>query len=315
MTTDVSVIIAAYNIENYIERAIRSALDQQDVSVEVIVIDDCSTDKTFAVASSIKDERLTCLRLPQNGGPSIARNKGFAKASGTWIAVLDGDDAYAPHRLADCLKRAAETRADIVADNLYVIREADGERFTMFRPNDLPASGILNLADFIRGNTSFFGSYSLGYLKPVFKADFLRQAKIAYDPEIHIGEDYMLMCEALAQKAVCAIAPSAGYLYTARTGSISHRLAPQDLDRMAACDRKFMSRYTLSPEARLAQKERDFKIREAYAFTKLVDHIKHRRIAETLLTIISCPSAVRHLSGAIKVRINRIIPAKAGVKS
>ncbi|MDB5492384.1 MAG: glycosyl transferase [Micavibrio sp.] len=314
MSIDVSIIITAYNIESYIARAIHSALEQRGVSVEVIFVDDCSTDKTFSVASAIQDPRLTCLRLPVNSGPGGARNAGFEKAAGKWIAVLDGDDAYEPERLANCLSTANRTGADVVVDNLRVIREQDGAQFPMF-PSDFLRKTTLGLADFIAGNTAFFGSYSLGYLKPVFAADFLRGHGIAYDPGIRIGEDYLILCEALASGAVCAIEPSAGYLYTARAGSISYRLAPADLDRMAACDRKFLSRHTLSPVAAQAQKKRDFNIREARAFTLLVDGLKRKDPLSALTAFLSCPSAARHLSGAVMVRMHKLIPSLSGKKS
>lgn len=314
MNIDVSIIITAYNIEGYIERAIRSALGQQGVSIEVILVDDCSTDRSFSIASAIQDARLTCLRLERNSGPSKARNTGFARASGTWIAVLDGDDTYDPHRLAHCLDCARRARADVVVDNLTVLRESDGARFTMFEPQDFAKKKILGLADFIAANASFFGSYTLGYLKPVFSAEFLRQKNIAYDPEIHIGEDYMILSEALASGAVCAVEPTAGYIYTARVGSISHRLTSADLDRMAACDRKLLSRHTLPPDAARAQRKRDFNIREARAFTQLVESLKQKDLIGTVKALMSCPTAARHLSGAVMVRVNKLIPRKSGTK-
>ncbi len=98
MSPDISVIIAAYNVECYVERAINSALIQADgadaPAVEVIVIDDGSTDRTWEILSRIADPRVRCFQLPGNSGPSAARNAGIARASGRWIAVLDGDDAF-----------------------------------------------------------------------------------------------------------------------------------------------------------------------------------------------------------------------------
>jgi len=134
MPADVSVIIAAYNVENYIERAIRSALDQSGVAVEVIVVNDASTDSTLAIASRIKDPRVTCINLSSNSRPSIVRNTGFAAASAPWLAVLDGDDAFAPNRLIRCIARANSTNADIVVDNLEVRRENDKVCSPMFKP-------------------------------------------------------------------------------------------------------------------------------------------------------------------------------------
>jgi succinoglycan biosynthesis protein ExoO len=306
--TDISVIVTSYNVQRYVARAITSALNQEGPSLEVIAIDDASSDDSWATISSVNDRRLRAIRLPRNSGPSVARNAGIAAAGGRWIAVLDGDDAYAPGRLQRCLRVAEETRADIVVDNLMVLREEDGASFPMFPPAAFSRRDRLDLAAFIEGNYSFTGGRALGYVKPIFSADFLRRHGLHYDVDIRVGEDYLLMAEALALGAVCAVEPSAGYLYTARAGSISHRLQPEDMERIAACDRKFLARHgaALSPAARRAQRRRDFYAREARAFTLLVSAIKDRNIGALLHAVRLHPTAVRHLWRPLWVRLRRV---------
>jgi len=306
MKPDVSVIVTAYNVERYIARAMRSALDQQGPLVEVIVVDDCSTDGTWAVISGIADARLKPLRLPANGGPSVARNAGIAQASGAWIAVLDGDDAFEPDRLARCLARAA-AGADIVVDNLTVLPETGGGAFPMFPPAWFSRLATLDLAGFIGGNRSFLGGYAYGYLKPVFSAEFLRRHGLSYDPDIRIGEDYLLLAEALASGAVCAVEQTAGYLYTVRAGSISQRLMPSDVARIAACDRKFLSRHALGTAALKAQKRREAGLKEAQAFTELVEAIKQRNVPALFKAVGLSPLSVRNLWRPVAARIGRLV--------
>ena len=74
MSIDVTFLIAAFNAEETIARAIGSALAQEGVGVEVLVIDDCSTDATAAIAESFPDERVRVIRLGDNRGPGGARN-------------------------------------------------------------------------------------------------------------------------------------------------------------------------------------------------------------------------------------------------
>lgn len=291
MKLDVSVIVAAYNVGRYLEQAVRSALEQQDVTVEVIVVDDASTDNTWQVLETLKNERLITMRLPQNGGPGVARNAAIAKASGTWIAVLDGDDALEPNRLKHCLIRAESTGADIVVDNLTVRRETDGACFPMFPK--LPVK--MDLAAFIRGNTHFLGGYSLGYLKPLFSAAFLKAHRLAYEPGITIGEDYLLLAEALASGAQCMVAPSAGYLYNARAGSTSHRLTLADIDRMASADALFLSRHRLSSDAAAAQKKRTARLNMTRTFILMIDALKQRNAATAFKAAAKHPAALWYL--------------------
>lgn len=95
-----SVVIGAYNAERYVERAIRSALQSDLREIEVIVIDDGSTDRTPDVLASIGDSRLTVVRQSASGGPSRPRNVGIARARAPYIAFLDADDLVKPWKLS-----------------------------------------------------------------------------------------------------------------------------------------------------------------------------------------------------------------------
>lgn len=303
----VSVIIPAYNVEAYIERAIQSVLDQQNATVEVIVVNDASTDGTAAAITRIRDARVGTITLPANLGPGGARNAGIAAATLPWISVLDGDDAFLPDRLARCLMRAKIIDADVVVDNLQVIREADKAEYPMFDPLPFSRLGTLTLAKFISGNRSFLGGApTFGYLKPIFSAAFLRRHALVYDTELRIGEDYLLMCEVLAKGALCAVEPTAGYNYTVRATSISHRLTPADVERIAAGDRKWLAHNKLDFAAAKAQKQRQHGIREALAFTRLVEAIKARNTKAALQALALWPPAVLQLWRPVWVRVRRV---------
>lgn len=310
MSPDISVIIAAYNVEGYIERAINSTLTQADyadaVAIEVIVVDDGSTDRTWDIISGISDPRLQCFNLPCNGGPGLARNAGIDRASGKWIAVLDGDDAFFPGRLERLAKLANIHKADIVVDNLSVFRESDGVSFPMFSPSRLARISPLSLSDFIAGNQSFMGGYALGYMKPFISAAFLRQHKLHYNVDIRIGEDYLLLARALAAGAHCIVEPMAGYLYTSRCGSISHRLTRADILRIALGDERFISEYKLPPAAVKAQKKREAHLKDAYAFICLVEALKARNVLGALQAVATAPLTVLHLWRPVWQRIRKL---------
>ncbi len=92
-----SVIIPAYNAEEYVGRAIDSVLAQTRQADEIIVVDDGSTDNTADVIKSY-GSRVHCIRQ-ENGGASVARNTGIEAATGQWIAFLDADDEWLPEKL------------------------------------------------------------------------------------------------------------------------------------------------------------------------------------------------------------------------
>lgn len=95
----VSVIIPTYNRARYLGEAIDSALGQTFCDLEVLVVDDASTDDTAAVLARY-GERIRVIGLERNGGPSAARNAGLAAARGDLIAFLDSDDVWLPDKLA-----------------------------------------------------------------------------------------------------------------------------------------------------------------------------------------------------------------------
>ncbi len=203
---------------------------------------------------------------------------------------------------------AASQKADIVVDNLSVFRESSGVSFPMFPSSRLARRPKISLADFIAGNRSFLGGYTLGYMKPVFSAEFLRQHKLCYRADLNIGEDYLLLAQALAAGARCFVDPTAGYLYTSRAGSISNRLIKEDILRIIASDAAFLSAYKLSPAAMRAQRRREANLKEAYAFAGLVEAIKGRKIFQALLAAAAAPLAVRHLWRPVWKRVKKITP-------
>jgi len=303
MTPDISVIIPTYNVAPYIKRAIQSALSQNGVTVEIIIVDDASSDETWDIVSTFNDLRIKKSRHTENKGPSASRNDAITLASGRWIAVLDGDDFLLPDRLAACLQSAETMQAQIVVDNLRIHREDDGQEYDQYKPRDFGHKPILDLATFIKGNTSFLGGTSLGYLKPIFAREFLQLHHLSYDPEIRIGEDYMLLAEALACGARCAIEPTAGYSYTIRKGSTSHRLSLEDIKRIQAGDAKFISKHPLLGAAQRAQYQRNRNLKRAYAFTELITALKNKDYIKAVGLAINCPFIIWYLWRPIAARL------------
>ena len=97
----ISIIMPAYNAENTLEFAVRSVLAQTYRDFELIIINDCSKDKTLALANRLQktDSRIRVLDNERNQGVSLTRRRGVEIAEGDWLAFLDSDDAWMPDKL------------------------------------------------------------------------------------------------------------------------------------------------------------------------------------------------------------------------
>lgn len=99
-TIMISIIIPTYNTALLIERTLRSVLEQNGKpEIEVLVVDDCSTDNTLDLVRAVHDSRIRIFQQESNHGPAAARNRGLCEARGEYCAFLDGDDYWAPEFL------------------------------------------------------------------------------------------------------------------------------------------------------------------------------------------------------------------------
>ena len=298
---DVSIVIAAWNAQGFILTAINSALSQKGVSVEVIVVDDASTDSTCNVVESISDSRVKLFRSEKNGGPGAARNIGFAAAKGKWIAVLDSDDSMKQNRLKNMLDKAT-IDADILIDNFRELY-SDGVVSNPFYSNAELPLGKLSLSFLIKTNLVFTSIKSTGYVKPLFKNEFLKQHSIKYWPEVKIGEDYYFLASCLALGANAEVLKEAGYIYTIRAGSISSKLNIEHIDKLLNFDKKFIQEYHLSDLEISAQKIRSENLKRAFHYLVLVEQIKERRILSAALNMVSNMSSALLLMLPLKKRL------------
>ena len=112
----VSIIMAAYNAEKTIELAIESVLNQTYSNFELLVINDCSKDGTAKLVEdfSAKDNRVRLISNEKNSGVSFTRKHGLEESNGSWIAILDSDDAWAPDKLEKQIELQKRTNADLL---------------------------------------------------------------------------------------------------------------------------------------------------------------------------------------------------------
>lgn len=110
----ISVVIPTYNREKTIKKAVDSVLSQTYKDIELIVVDDCSNDKTGEIISKINDVRLRYIRLEKNSGANYARNIGIFEANGEYVAFQDSDDVWRKEKLERELEYLIENDCDVV---------------------------------------------------------------------------------------------------------------------------------------------------------------------------------------------------------
>jgi succinoglycan biosynthesis protein ExoO len=287
-TPEVSVIIAAWKAESFLERAVRSALASQGVSVEVIIVDDASPDGTSALAQKLagEDTRIIAERLAANGGPSAARNRAIARATGRYISILDADDAMTTGRLAAMVKHAEATDADIIVDNMVEVNEA-GERLgtESFLTSDAFAlNRTIDLATWVSFNEPMKRGDCIGYLKPLIRREALLRVGARYDSGLRNSEDYYLVADLLADGLRMEYLASAGYLYTRSVGSTSHRLKPEHTQAWLDAEKRFANRHgaRLSPADRKTLSRRTRALRNVHNLVATTDAVKARRLSSAV---------------------------------
>jgi succinoglycan biosynthesis protein ExoO len=306
----VSVVIAAHNSERYLPDCVRSAANQTVHDIEIIIIDDASTDNTLDVARGLarSDGRIRIIALTTNGGPSVARNHGLAAARGRWIAVLDGDDFMHPERLEHLTTIAEESKADICADDLLVFGAE-------LRPTPLLSRrqrqlAWITLAEFVASNTLYGREPALGYLKPIFRRAFLELHAIHYDRSFFIGEDYELLARALIKGAKFRLVDSLTYFYRKHPGSTSHRLALRHISQMLLGDARLRGMLSLeSHDVARAFDVRSASLKRAVAFDTLISALKARSWIEAFKIAFRDPRTIPMLAMPASARVGRVFRA------
>lgn len=211
---DVSVIVPLHNMADHVEKALHSALNQVGVSLEIIVVDDASSDDSVARVQVLQDPRLRLETMPINLGVAAARNRGLELARGEWIQFLDPDDYLAPDKLSSQLAEAAG--ADVVAGRWREQEEASG-RQQRFRPLfDFSGDAFRQI---LRGNP--FPIHAMLIRRS------LAQEVGGFDGSVH-HEDWDFWLKVAARGACFRYAADAEVVYlirgTSRSGDLRERI-------------------------------------------------------------------------------------------
>ena len=212
--TKVSVIVPLYNVEKYLKRCLNSLVNQTLTDIEIILIDDCSKDKSLEIAKKYakKDYRIKIIELPKNQGAAVARNKGLEAASGEYLGFVDSDDDLDLNFYEELYKRAARKKLDVVKCQRVKILE-DGTR----------KEGILN-ASIKRQGTLYPFTYE--WQTAIYRASMIYDNNIKFPPEIRKAQDVVFLNEVVLKAKTFAVIDNVRYYYYKRNDGLDGKRIP-----------------------------------------------------------------------------------------
>lgn len=139
----VSVVITNYNGEKYLNNSINSVLNQSFENLELIIVDDCSTDNSIEICKKFEkqDKRIKIIELKSNfGAPAKPRNIGVSSSKNKFVAFLDSDDIWNQEKLMHQLEVVKKTDSVFVSSNRFMFKESVNSYFVKYPKNDLSFS-------------------------------------------------------------------------------------------------------------------------------------------------------------------------------
>lgn len=211
----VSIIVPIYNVENYVKKTIESVLRQTEPEIEIILVDDGSTDGSGRICDDFarKDERIRVIHKP-NGGLSSARNAGAEVASSDYVMFLDGDDYLKDNAVEKVYETMLEYPSDFVQ---FLYRELEEGQEPVVQPETQSVYWAHTTKEL------FENLYSLGGVAASAATKLFRRELVLQIPFENIRhEDEMWCTRAFQRNLAVTYLPEEIYYYVMRNGSIIH---------------------------------------------------------------------------------------------
>ena len=262
----VSVIIPVYNVENYLVECLDSVINQTEKDIEIICVEDCSTDSSLAIlqAYAKKDDRIIILQNEKNSGLSVTRNNGLAIAKGEYILFVDSDD-FIEHTLLETTLKYA-TDVDIVC---FDYSEYNDGFMNHSKHNYIVENGLYNNEKYfinaVNSNSMIYAAWC-----KVYKREFLLENDIRFVPNI-IYEDILFYYFCMLKANSIYNINKKLYFYRIRPDSImTKRITNKNLDDHFYSLCKMTEQYILN----------DFSLDLSLAIEKFIKLLanKHKRL-------------------------------------
>lgn len=215
----VSIIIPVYNGEKYIKRCINSVVNQTYKNIEIIIIDDGSTDGTGKIIKEINDKRIIIFNI-ENKGVSHARNYGIDVSTGDYIMFCDADDWIEKDLIENMIQIVKKNEYDVIRFNYYVNKSkknnySKGKNIESNKENDT------NITKMIEG---IIKAKISSYVWLLFiKKEFIVNNKLKFNENIYVMEDKIFFLQCLYKKPKIHIENKAYYHYFSNSESVMHK--------------------------------------------------------------------------------------------
>jgi len=212
----ITVAISVYNVEEYLPKCLDCIVNQTFKDIEILCIDDCSTDETYLILQryASEDNRFRLIKQSYNQGLSVSRNTAIANACGEYIWMLDGDDLFETDLLEKAYNAVINTNADVIIWDYHVF-EKDSDlndksdiRTRLENINETDYKSLLKLPSFM-------------WIR-LFRIDYLRRLNIYFTPGL-TKQDIPINWKTLTHKPRVTIIPEVLAYYRMRASSTTNR--------------------------------------------------------------------------------------------
>lgn len=232
----ISIIVAAYNSEKTIIRCIESLINQSLKELEIILVDDNSTDSTYSIMKKYQQQypsRIILLSINKSKvayGPGEARNEGLKKAQGTYVGFVDSDDWVDSSLFAAAYQNAIKENADIAIFGVkdeFTNNLCSKIRYT-YEQNTINHIYALNMLCRLNNNDRYISPM---VCQKIYRKDFLTRNDICFEPNSFYEDDqFSFYCFLHDCKIV--LVPEVYYHYYQNTGSITHTFSKKHIDTL-----------------------------------------------------------------------------------
>lgn len=241
MDIKVSVIIPVYNVEKYLEKCLNSILNQTLYDIEIIAVDDCSTDNSWKILEEYKNKfskKMIIIRSAENGRQGTARNIGIKKANGKYIIFVDSDDWIKEDMIEKLYQCAENKQSDMVGVLGYVRSYSNGKQEEVLSERADKIKKMLEkpFTDEQRNYLLFSG---IGVTQHIYKREFLIENQIFFPEKLSYEDNFFVpLCFALVKKY--SVIDGAYYYYRENLDSTVFRNDTSQMDRLIIERKRYM---------------------------------------------------------------------------